>query len=580
MNVEPAPTVAQPLRIRLTRADRPAGTPSWFSERIVIRVAVVMLALGFVVLGAEGLDVGPGEARLALAARESAGPLGQVYGYWAPDIWPGELFPAMLFSWMSPGSQANGAIIRWPSALAAILGGYLLARGMQRALGYRAAISAAIAWFSSLAVMDRSTGAGLDVILGQTGAGLDMVLGVLTFAAIDRVLDRGCDRVAGFWASLAFLAGGWPPLVLIGLTIIVIGRPGSRPGPGLIVPPLLTVVAWSIPTIRLASTEVWASALTMPLTRGIDGLLVPRVLLLGLPWIPFALIAGSRRVREDWPPRGREWVGGWFQAALASMIAGTVVPGLGPAGRVVALAGLLVAAAAGIDLAWRRSLSDGTRRVFFTAFSVLLTAWLAAMIVGCFTWIVTMPYYRPLGICLAVVVLTGAILGWSALESANTRRGLVTLVLLAAGLKLAHWGYYAPEWNYRLSQGPWGRAIGQWVPRKWPIYTFDPWPDDLAFYIGRTVRRLPSPRFLNYLPGKECRFVLIRASDYDNWPDNSPPISVVARFLDASGEERILARTPGVFPVPTTPSKGEASAVTHLDPLPAALLFEDGDSPG
>ena len=140
-----------------------------------------------------------------------------------------------------------------------------------------------------------------------------------------------------------------------------------------------------------------------------------------------------------------------------------------------------------------------------------------------------MPYYRALGIVVGVLVLVVAALGWSALASANTRRGLVTLAIMAVGLKLAHWGYYAPEWNYRHSQGPWGRAIGQWVPRKWPVYTFHDWPPDLAFFIGRPVRQLPSARFLNYVPGPECHFVLLQASEFANWPEQAPPLTLVAR---------------------------------------------------
>jgi hypothetical protein len=169
---------------------------------------------------------------------------------------------------------------------------------------------------------------------------------------------------------------------------------------------------------------------------------------------------------------------------------------------------------------------------------------------------------------MGLLVLGVAALGASALGSASTRRGLVTVLLLAIGLKLAYWGYYAPEWNYRFSQGPWGRAIGQWIPRKWSVYTFVDWPPDLAFFIGRPVRQLRSPRFLDYLPGRECRFVLLRASEFANWPDHAPPLSLLARFQDQSGAERILARTPGLFPVPghnaIRPSIGADG-----DPLPA-----------
>ena len=172
------------------------------------------------------------------------------------------------------------------------------------------------------------------------------------------------------------------------------------------------------------------------------------------------------------------------------------------------------------------------------------------MICGCFIWILTMPYYRSLGIVMGLMILVRHRPRMVGPRRWELRRGLITLILLAIGLKLAHWGYYAPEWNYRHSQGPWGRAIGQWIPRKWSLYTFHDWPDDLAFFIGRPVRQLRSPRFLNYLPGAESRYVLLLVSEFENWPDHAPAISLIARFHDPSGEERILARTAGLIPVP------------------------------
>jgi hypothetical protein len=504
-----------------------------------VRLALIALALGFVALGAEGLDIGPTEARLGLAAGEEAGPLGQVVGYWAPDLWPARVLPSLALARFEPRGRPTSAAVRWPSALAAILAGWLLARGMARTLGTRAAILLGFAWFGSLAVIDRSAGLGVDFLLGLP-----------TLAAIDRLLSRGSDWIAGLWAALAFLAGGWPPLAVIGLALIVIGRPGSSFSARLLLPPLIAAIGWSAATIVAASAEVWAAALTLPLTSRPDWSLAWGVILLGLPWSPFGLLASSRALRGAWPADGRAWVAGWLQAALACLIAGTLVPGLSPAARAVALAGLLVGAAAGLEAAWAGTIGPAARRTFFLLFSALLATWLTAMISGCFLWNITMPYYRTLGVVMGVVVLAVTFLGWSTLATGNPRRGLITLILLAIGLKLVHWGYYAPEWNYRLSQGPWGRAIGQWVPRKWPLYTFHDWPADLAFFIGRPVRQLRSPRFLTYLPGSESRYVLLLTSEFDNWPLHAPPISPVARFQDPSGSERILARTPGRLPVP------------------------------
>ncbi len=548
-----------PLRTRATRADRPAPTPWGLSDRTCVGLVLATLALGFVILGVEGLDVGPGEGRLGLAAGGSVGPLGQVFGYWAPDLWPGEVLPSLALARLGSTGRAHSGVVRWPAALAAILGGWILVRGMYRPFGHRAAIWAGVCWFGCLAVIDRSAGSGLDLILG-----------VATLAAIDRLLARGADWAAGLWAALAFLAGGWPPLLLIALVIIVIGRPGSYFSTRLLLPPMATAVAWSVATIRAADAETWATALAWPLRRGGDWSLLAGILLVGLPWTPFAAPALSRSTREAWPAPGRAWVKGWLQAAIVCAIAGTAVPGLGPAARVAALAGLLIAAAAGFDPAWKRSYAAAPRRTFFIAFSLILALWLVAMIYGCFLWIVTMPYYRALGIIMAVMVLAAAALGWSALADANTRRGLVTLVILAVGLKLAHWGYYAPEWNYRLSQGPWGRAIGQWIPRKWPVYTFHDWPPDLAFFIGRPVRQLHGPRFLNDLPGRECRFVLLQASEFENWPEQAPPLTLVARLQDQYGQERILARTAGLLPVPGQGALRPSTVRTPAAPLAAA----------
>ena len=123
------------------------------------------------------------------------------------------------------------------------------------------------------------------------------------------------------------------------------------------------------------------------------------------------------------------------------------------------------------------------------------------MIYGCFVWIMTMPYYRALGDRRGGRWCSSS-RPWAGRPSARPTRGAGWSRSRSwpSGLKLAHWGYYAPEWNYRLSQGPWGRAIGQWLPRKWPLYTVHDWPPDLAFFIGRPVRQLPSPRFLELRP--------------------------------------------------------------------------------
>ena len=47
-----------------------------------------------------------------------------------------------------------------------------------------------------------------------------------------------------------------------------------------------------------------------------------------------------------------------------------------------------------------------------------------------------------------------------------------------------------------MSQGPWGRAVGQWVPPNWPLYVVHAWSDDLLFHTERPVRQIAAPPLL------------------------------------------------------------------------------------
>ena len=71
-------SMARLLRARTFRVDRETGTVSWSPPRHWERLALAALAIFFVLVGAIDLDLGPGEARLGLAAGERPGPLGQV----------------------------------------------------------------------------------------------------------------------------------------------------------------------------------------------------------------------------------------------------------------------------------------------------------------------------------------------------------------------------------------------------------------------------------------------------------------------------------------------------------------------
>ncbi|MFI5456678.1 MAG: hypothetical protein ACHRXM_14615 [Isosphaerales bacterium] len=541
-------SVARPLKSRTIRTDHAVCLVAGVLPATWARLVLVGLALAFVVLGATDLDLGPLEARLGLAAGERLGPLGQVFGYWAPDLWPAQVFPSILLAQFEPLGRPSSAAVRWPAALAGIIAGWVLARRMSRALGIRAGVLVGICWFSSLALIDRS---------GESG--LDLILGLATLATIDHLMARGSDLVAGLWASLAFLAGGWPPLVVIGLAIIVLGRTAMDFSWRLLLPPFLTAVLWSLWTCWSATTEAWAAALTLPLTQKPSWFLGLGVLALGLPWSPFAFLALAPSVREGWKPDGRRWVNGWFQVAIASLVAGTFVPGLSQASRVVALAGWTVGTAACLESAWTRLLSRSVRRAFLVLFSGVTGLWLCVMIYGAYIWTLSLSYYRMLGVVMSLLVLVVAYLAWSALVNHNSRRGLITLFVIAAGLKLVHWGYYVPEWNYRYSQGPWARAIAQWMPRRWTLYTIHDWPEDLAFFTKRRVRQLRSPHYLEYQPGPESKYVLLLPSELENWPRSAPPVSVVAKFQDQSAAERVLVRTAGILPPPFGPNPSRLS---------------------
>jgi hypothetical protein len=553
MSVDPA-FIQAAHRLKL-KTLRPDGASGWTMPANTVagaRLIMVALALFFVILGAINLDLGPAEARLGLAAGETPGPLGQVFGYWAPDLWPAQVIPSFVLGRLEAFGRPSSAAVRWPSALAGIIAGWMLARSMARALGLHAGVLFGICWFGSLALIDRSS-----------TTGLDMIMGMATLASIDRLITRGSDHVAGLWAALAFLAGGWPSLVVIALAAIVIGRTTAKFSAGLVVAPVATAILWSFWTVWASTAEVWATSLTLPLTQRPAWMLGPQLVALGLPWSPFAILLLNRSVRESWRDDGRPWLIGWLQVSLACLIGGTLVPGLSQVTRMAALAGLLIGATACLESARARVLARPAQRMFFIVFGCVLGLWLIVVLYGSYLWNLAVPFYRPLGIIMSIMAIGVAILGWSALETGNSRRGLVTLMVIAVGLKLVHWGYYVPEWNYRYSQGPWGRAIGQWVPKRWTLYTFHDWQPDLAFFVKRPVRQLRSPHYLEYQSGPSSKFVLLQASEFENWPKSAPPITLVARFLNQWADERVLARTAGDVPPPLGANPSARRSIAH-----------------
>jgi hypothetical protein len=513
------------------RADLPgpARVPSWFWPAVVWTV----LAAGFVLIGGGNLDLGEVEARIGIAAGEPLGPLGRVSGGWEPSVWPAPVVLSRVWAW-GEGGTPTAASVRWPAAIAGLTIGLILSRRLSTTLGARAGLLVALSWFGSVALIDRSAGAGLDLIAG-----------LATVGALDQLVGRRAGWGAGLWAALAFLAAGWPPLVLLALTTIVLVRRDEIRPIGLILPPLMMVV-WSIWALCIAP-EVWGAALAWPLKQPMAWRMAVGVLALGLPWSPLAALALSPSVRDGWPEPGRRAVLGWLQVAGVGLLVGTVVPGLAPAARVAALAGLAVTAAACADRAWVGSVSATARRSCLALSALVVGLWVVLVIAGGIYVAGAVPYYRGLSILLIALALPTALVGLVAVLKGDARRSLLALIAVAIGLKVAHYGYHVPEWNYRFSQGPWGRAIGQWVVPHWPIYTLNAWPADLAFATGHPFRPLAHPRVLGFQRTTWPKYVLMLAPDFENWPDDAPPLVRVATFQDQHGQERILARTAGEF---------------------------------
>lgn len=499
--------------------------------------AIVVMSTLFVFLYAAGLDLGPEEARLGLAAEETLAPFGQVFGGWEPTLLPGQLVPSLLWAWGEGGMPTSNSI-RWPAAIAGALVGLFLTRGAATALNGRAGVLAGLCWYGSFAMIDHSSATGLDFLTG-----------LATVGALARLLGPGADWTAGFFGALACLCGGWPPLAVIALVTVVLGRPQSTLSGRMATPPLVAMVAWTAWALKGAPPEVWGASIFKPLTESPAWLMLPGVVALGLPWSPLAMLAAWRSVREGWSPAGRSLVFGWLQIAGAAALAGSIVPGLATASRLPALAGLAVVAGASIDrvlTSWD-TLPRSARRWFLGSIVAMVLAW-TGMVVPLGGYLAAaVAYYRFLSVMLIALAIPMAMITLFAAYQSRPMLSLSCLIVLALFIKIGHAGYYIPEWNYRFSQGPWGRAIGQWVPPRWPVYTTHAWRADLAFAMGRPVRQLVSPRHLQYQPG-EARYVLLLASEFENWPDQAPQLLKVASFQDEYDQTRVLARTAGPLP--------------------------------
>lgn len=552
MFVEP---LTSPRASARFRADQPRmNLPSE-----VLAAWLVLLALGgmFVLWGGASLELGQFESRLGMAASEKLGPFGQVFGGWEPSLWPAAVAPASVCA-LWEGRIPSQGIVRWPVAIAGVAIGLMVGRRVIATLGPRIGIAWGFCWYGSIALIDRTSASAhlADYIAAMLtrnpsylgpwpGAGYDLVTGLAIIAALDRLMTRGLGWVAGAWTSLAFLAGGWPPVALVGLSIVVIGKRPRSNSLGMAIPLVATIALWSWWAIATVSTEAWAASLALPFKSGPAWLLSGSIILLGLPWSPFAALAAFRGIRDAWTPAGKSFAFGWIQVAVACLLAGTFVPGLGAPAVVPVLVGVAVAAAASLGQIAGLAVSTRARRTFAGLALSVVGLWALISVIWGVKLVSEVAYYRAVWIVLLVLALIAAIGVVIASLKDERWRALAAVAVVAFCIKLAHWGYYVPESNYQAGQGAWGRAIGQWIIPRWKVYTQHTWPAELAFAIGRPIRQLTSPRHLAYQKSPDPKFVLLIQNEFENWPKEAPHLIEVARFQDARGQIRVLARTEG-----------------------------------
>ena len=531
MSTEIASRLRSGRSLRVDTSESENGcAPTW---KAMIPVALVAaMALGFVAIGGGGFQPSHDEARLGLAAGEGVGPFAQVMGGWEPSIAPGRVLVAQAWAWMDGGTAMVGAI-RWPMALAAIALALLVFRLATSCLGTRAGVFAALGLLGSYAMIDRSATTGADFLAGLA------VIGTLA-----RIFSRGSGWAAGLWAAASVMLGGWPALAVILLPIVALGRPGASLSPRLLAPPILTFAGWSAWALTAAKPEVWASALMLPLMQPPAWTLGLSALTVALPWSPLAALVAWPSVRSALEVPGRSLIVRWMQVAGISLLAGTLIPGLSTAALTPILVALALAEGAVLDRAWGDSLSNGPRRTMLGLGLAIGLAGAVLLAGGGAFLAIAQPYYRGVGIILIVLGLGAGLLAIDSAWMGSARGAVRVVILVAVGLKVGHAWHYVPEMDYRFGQGPWGRAIAQHVPPRWPIYVFHPWSPALALATEHPMRVLPAEIFLKEQPGG-VKFMLLQAEEFAHWPEIAPTIQKVREFQDERGAVRVLARTQG-----------------------------------
>jgi hypothetical protein len=290
-----------------------------------------------------------------------------------------------------------------------------------------------------------------------------------------------------------------------------------------------------------------------------------------LPGLGLAFAALSGSLRASWPAPTRAWALGWVQVGLVAGLLGTFVPGFAP----VAWFPLAVSVAiltTGVLRAFLTSGRVGPRMAGLVIGLVALTqiAWTIVAAPRLTYVIATMGYYREVASLAALLTAFALALALVAIWERRRRGCVASLVVLALAIKVAHAGIDLPEREYRLGPGPWARAIGQWVPPRWPIYTLHTWPSDLAFHTGRPLRQLVSADWLANVGTPHPRYVLLQQAEFEHWPADAPTIQVVHSFEDERGGVRVLARTvkePAAWasPAAADPTESPAPAAPDAD---------------
>jgi hypothetical protein len=400
-------------------------------------------------------------------------------------------------------------------------------------MGPRVSVFAALATLATVGLIDRSALAS------------DTITGLAVLLAVDHLLAHGSGWRSGFLTGFAFWVGGWPAVAAIVLPLIVIGRPGKGLSLKLMLPVVGTIAAWSIWAWTDTRFQVWAATLAFPISLPWAWDMGWWALLIGLPWSPLAALAAVPAVRAAWPDATKQLVFDWLKVAVVGLLAGSVVPGMSGPGSFLIFGGLVIAVSPILDAAWRGALPRKLGWIVLALVTVVGVYAAARAVVTGSNMALAQPYYRGVGL---LVIGVGTAIGLAAVDGAwtrSTRRVLRTLLLVMVFVKLIHVGFHQPETSYRFGKGAWGRAIGQHVPPKWPIYVFHSVDPALAFATERPIRQLRAEIFLKAQPGDGPKFVLLAESEFEHWPEDAPKIQKVRAFQDEHGGTRVLARTEG-----------------------------------